>query len=184
MPPSLVRFQMVRVGLFGSYNWLQLAATRLYLNRFPLSPELNLIGQEKPKLRFWPGVKKKRKPNIYGVLSRVIISDGQAILNLIESQPRPKISSSLHLSYADKTLAVIPENNEVTKSAGEPVALLVIRTSNCRNLVWVKPIERQFAILVFTFVHETAIVMPASDILKVLRVGHLIGICSTAMVSS
>jgi hypothetical protein len=82
---------MVRVGLFGSYNWLQLAATRLYLNRFPLSPELNLIGQEKPKLRFWPGVKKKRKPNIYGVLSRVIISDGQAILNLIESQPRPKI---------------------------------------------------------------------------------------------
>ena len=147
MPPSLVRFQMVRVGLFGSYNWLQLATTWLYLNRFPLSSEFNWIGQEKPELRFWPGVEKKRKPNIYGMLSRVIISDCQAILNLIESPPRPKISSSLHLSYADKTLAVVPENNEVTKSAGEPVALLVIRTSNCRNLVWVTAIDRQFAIL-------------------------------------
>ena len=64
------------------------------------------------------------------------------------------------------------------------MSLLVIRTSNCRNLVWLKPIERQFATLVFAFVHETAIVMPASDIVEELRVGHLIGICSTAMVSS
>ena len=184
MPPSLVRFQMVRMLLLGFNNWLQLATTWLYLNRFlSLGTQLDWPGKNR-SFGFWPGVKKKRKPNIYGVLSRVIISDGQAILNLIESQPRPKISSSLHLSYADKTRAVIPENNEVTKSAGEPVALLVIRTSNCRNLVWVKPIERQFAILVFTFVHETAIVMPASDIVEVLRVGHLIGICSTAMVSS
>ena len=79
---------MVRVFLFGSNKWFQLATTGLYLNRFPLSSELNLIGQEKselPRWKGWPGVEKKRKPKIYGVLSRVIISDGQAILNLIES---------------------------------------------------------------------------------------------------
>jgi hypothetical protein len=116
------------------------------LNRFPLPSELNLIGQEKPELPPWPdlpAVKKKWKPRIYSVFSSVIISDVEAILNLIESLVRPKIPSSLQLHGANKAMLC-----------------LVVRTSNYGKQVRVKAVQHQFTTLVLTSVYDAAILVP------------------------
>jgi hypothetical protein len=133
------------------------------LNRFPLPSELNLIGQEKPELPPWPdlpAVKKKWKPRIYSVFSNVIISDVEAILNLIESLVRPKIPSSLQLHGANKALPVVAKDDEVAKPLGKAMLCLVVRTSNYGKQVRVKAVQHQFTTLVLTSVYDAAILVP------------------------